>query len=716
MPSNFPWSSAIKQSFYYSEYYAYGTKIFADGIMLQGWKKYNNEAYDSGKLYIKYEWILPIINTIRGVPKDELAGGIRYGDEWERHITLKSKDTSQECETHISFINTYYEKSSPRLEISIYSKESNAFERNSISISHGYGIDGYTHYVEPILAELEKYVPQKEQQDILKPIGKTKTELEIAEEHYINAITRNPARKKEPYLEWIKRQVDDTHYEITALVFRIGRIEYQKVIILSTKTMAMIKKYMSQWLCDDKTLPYKLENPTLRIEIFEHPQYKKHMLAKILIKSQNDIFEIPFMANEHCHAFHDLCNFTEADKIYTSYLRGLHGFVEDDYFVLKWYPEYAQPTEENAALFLVSKHEVPAFVESLKFIRFKLMTCLKEEDLYYHEYNDYEYYVPNYTDDLKLRFFLKNKKIHFINNSIQYESFPEDFFREFNKLFSLVMNLYQENQDQFITKDFDRILWKMTYDYAGQDTVHYIVWQFENSDEMNCFEITKEKLFKIQLYSSWWWRSTDHSKRIGFEDDELFFEINPVSDRKDFGTVTLELKKPDKKVKVYFDLSDGSNLPKSLMEYSYDTWIIRKVLIKDNSDLISLNWWDSKYSSLNDNTKHFSAIKKCCFEEFRNVIKELFDFLNDSNNHVADLLSPETAEKYDREDFWVHITPLTLATNCDTNLTIDEDIPLDITFHPRSGDLNFSFNYIPIIGTRELLLFQLQILLDGLKD
>lgn len=178
----------------------------------------------------------------------------------------------------------------------------------------------------------------------------------------------------------------------------------------------------------------------------------------------------------------------------------------------------------------------------------------------------------------------------------------------------------------------------------------------------------------------------------------------------------MELKKPDKKVKVYFDLSDGSNLPKSLMGYSYDTWIIRKVLIKDNSDLISLNWWDSKYSSLNDNTKHFSAIKKCCFEEFRNVIKELFDFLNDSNNHIADLLSPETAEKYEREDFWVHITPLTLATNCDTNLTIDEDIPLDITFHPRSGDINFSFNYIPIIGTRELLLFQLQILLDGLED
>lgn len=719
MSNNLPWSHAIEHSFFYSEYVAYGIEKQADRITLQVWEKsYKDEAIseaiDAGRLYLKYEWILPVINTIRGVPKQELAGGINYGDEWDRRIIPEPGDGPQKIGTTITFSNKLYEKSGPKLEITIYTEEVLASKRNSIDISHGFGIDGYARDVEPVLAELAKYVPRKDKEEILEPIAKAKTEAQLMEERYHSAIKENPARKTEPYFNWIKKQVDDAHYEVTALSFLNGELDYRKTIVCDIKSMAMIKKYMTRWIRDIKTAPYEQENSTLKLEITTHPQHENHMLAKLYIKQSEDYFEVPFKAEENCMVFYDLCSSTEAQRIHTQYLRKLHGFIEDDCLVLKWYSEHTrEPQEEYAELFLVAKHDVPAFLDSLEYIRFCLISCYKKEDYSYREHNNYEFYIPtDYTNDTKWRFFLKNKKIKFIHNSIQYISFFDDFLHEYNKLYWLVRNLYEENPEHFIEKYFDRILWQSSYDYAGQDTVHYISWQFENSDEVNYYVLSKEKLFKIQMYSSWWWRSTDHSEATGFEDDELFFEITPVSDNKYFGTITLKLKKHQSKVKVYFDLSDGSNLPKNIMEYSYDKQILRKVQISDTADHVCFHWWDSKYTAINENTKHFSAIKKSHFEEFKSAIKEIYDFLTDSENHVVDLLSSATGEKYDREGFWIQFSTLSLATNCDTELTVDEDIPLDIVIYPRTG---LEREYIPIYGTRKFLLFQLEKLIEGLE-
>ena len=101
MSNNLPWSHAIEHSFFYSEYVAYGIEKQADRITLQVWEKsYKDEAIseaiDAGRLYLKYEWILPVINTIRGVPKQELAGGINYGDEWDRRIIPETSFTKNQ--------------------------------------------------------------------------------------------------------------------------------------------------------------------------------------------------------------------------------------------------------------------------------------------------------------------------------------------------------------------------------------------------------------------------------------------------------------------------------------------------------------------------------------------------------------------------------------------------------------------------------------------
>lgn len=79
---------------------------------------------------------------------------------------------------------------------------------------------------------------------------------------------------------------------------------------------------------------------------------------------------------------------------------------------------------------------------------------------------------------------------------------------------------------------------------------------------------------------------------------------------------------------------------------------------------------------------------------------------------MVDLLSSATGEKYDREGFWIQFSTLSLATNCDTELTVDEDIPLDIVIYPRTG---LEREYIPIYGTRKFLLFQLEKLIEGLE-
>ena len=50
--------------------------------------------------------------------------------------------------------------------------------------------------------------------------------------------------------------------------------------------------------------------------------------------------------------------------------------------------------------------------------------------------------------------------------------------------------------------------------------------------------------------------------------------------------------------------------------------------------------------------------------------------------------------------------------NCDTELTVDEDIPLGIVIYPITG---LEREYIPIYGTRKFLLFQLEKLIEGLE-
>lgn len=351
--SNIPWSKIIAESFYYDTFYAYIIEEVSEGIVLHGWSKnYDNSAYNEGSLFLKPEWIIHIINLIRSVPKKVLDRGDgpegTYGGEWSRGLDVPADDL-EKYEINLYAKNKYYERSSPRLEISIIVTNPKITDflsdghfvdypllksRNRIQIKHGYDVEGYVRDVEPVLHELEKYVPESDKSKILEPIGKIKTELEENFEWYLEKCRKDKDIIKIPEIRWIKKQVSDKDYEVTIAIFYDKKIDYQKTIKCTAKEMAMASKYFSDWALDIETLPYTKSNQFIELEISEESRFKNCKNVKLLIKSRNDFFEVPFMydkenMNPSRHPFYDFINYTEAEKIHLHYPRKLHAFFID---------------------------------------------------------------------------------------------------------------------------------------------------------------------------------------------------------------------------------------------------------------------------------------------------------------------------------------------------------------------------------------------------
>lgn len=189
--SDILWSKVIAESFFYTEFHSYNIEKISEGIVLHAWSKnYDNTAYSEGSLFLKPEWIIHLINLIRSVSKNVLDRGDgpegTYGGEWERSIEIPADDL-EKYEISLYAKNKYYERSSPKLKIRIIvtnPKVSDEFsneyfpdypllkKREAIEIKHGYDVEGYVRDIEPVLHELEKYVPEKDKSKILEPIGK----------------------------------------------------------------------------------------------------------------------------------------------------------------------------------------------------------------------------------------------------------------------------------------------------------------------------------------------------------------------------------------------------------------------------------------------------------------------------------------------------------------------------------------------------------------
>ncbi|MDD5930619.1 MAG: hypothetical protein PUC37_12530 [Spirochaetales bacterium] len=757
------WGSVIKKSFYYTEYTAYEINELSQGIILTKWEKtYDQEDCAIGRLeriYFKTEWILPVINLIRSIPKKELDRGTDdsgYG-EWERKISLASDNSTEKSETTIVFTNRDYDRSSPKLEIYIYSDKSEKLNDelspyavwendrlNNIYLPHGHHTEGYIEYIEPILIKLEKYVPQKERKKINSPLGKPKTELEKITEIYEHRISENPQKKNEPYLQWIKKQTDNNYYDITALVFFEGKLNYEKTLSCNVFQMAMINKYFKQWSSDIKTIPYKKENIDLKIEISDKSEYENYLNVKIFIfEDEDDYFEIPVSTAAEQNPFYDLCSFTEAEKISTHYLRGLHAFLENENLVLKWYYENYKISDEHSNQFLIEKTQVSQFLKLFKELENIYLLWhgdfggeyINNPNVFleygYREKGDFEFRLPGSTALPVTDFYVRNNKINGSESLLSLKCFGGDFLSELQKIIKCVEKAFYENPAAFFKKDYAKVYWELDYDYAGQYSVHYFIWQFEGHNKNKKIKLPKELIYRIEEYSFWWWQATDHNEKLTFEDVRLFFEINPASDKTGLGTVEINFKKIiDASVKAYFDLSDGNNLPKSFYGNTCKERIVRKVEINKTPDLkyrsrffskkdkmkpsnyIFINYYESKYLEIEKNEEKFWAIEKCYFDDFKNSLNEIYEYLKIKKNKIAKLLEPELKNIYDKKGFHIDITEQRLAINCDINLKPDDYIPLDITIYSKSG---FDCDCISLIGSRKILLWQMEILIAALN-
>lgn len=751
-----PWSEVIAKSFYYSEYFAFAIEEVPEGIVLHGWEKLNNTAYSQGSLFLKPEWIIHVINIIRAVPKEVLNRGEgpdeeAYGGQWSRGDDLP-KDDTEDIEISLYVKNTYYERSLPKLRTSIMVTNPKVTDftskgyfvdypllknRDEIEISHGDGVDGYIRYVEPVLTELEKYLPEKDKVKILPPIGKVKTELEKEFEDYEERCRKDKKYREAPKVRWIKKQVSDTNYEVTQVIFYDGKIDYQKTITCSAKEMAMASKHFDVWAFDIETIPYKYDNQLVELEISESSRYKDHKNAKLLIKNQNDFFEVPFMyyrdKKTFCdQPFYDLMNYTEAEKLTTHYARQLEAFFIDDYFALKWYSEeFKEIKEEYSELFYVLQRNFVQFYHVLIYIRSIENNKNALEALNHQMAGPFRFQYGEYGNNGTVSFSINNDAIHNKHYHIGFTCFPEEFTQEFEKLYMLVATNclnYSMEKKPGNELDFKKIDWSTFKDWRTNKWS--LVWQFEEEETKHTANLSKEKIYKIQEYAYWWWRATKHDWKFVFEDEKIYFEINPESDKQGLGSLILNFKdNPESDVSAYFELTTGCNLPKDFCRLQYDN-IVRRVQIDENPDLTGLisdvykenfkdkddyvffNWWDSKYNDYDEKTRHFFAIDKSEFSDFVISIKELYDYLNNPGNKVAALLDKEVEKKYDRKGYWISIWAGRLGSDGDADLAVDEDIPLHITIYSRCEEIHSE--YIPVVGTRHTLVTQFMELLSGL--
>ncbi|MCR5188017.1 MAG: hypothetical protein K6C97_03705, partial [Treponema sp.] len=661
--SDIPWSAVIGKSFFYSEFRSYNIEEISEGIILHAWSKnYDNTAYNEGSLLLKREWIIHLINLIRSVPKDVLRRGEgsdeeAYGGQWYREVSIPNAEPDG-IQIDFSARNRYVERGSPKLCIRSYaikpkpdgSKDMDCFidypllkERRDIEISHGYDVEGYVRDVEPVLHELEKYVPEKDKSKILEPIGKIKTELEENFERYLERCSEDKSCKKIPKVCWIKKQVSDKDYEVTQAVFYDEKIDFQKTIRCSAKEMAMASKYFTDWALDIQTIPYTKSNQFIEMEISEESRFKNCKNVKLLIKSRNDFFEVPFIYDKKnispsYQPFYELKNFTEAEKIHLHYPRKLHAFFIDDYFALKWHTDEAiQIDEEYSRRLYISLYDFVQFYHVLMYIK-SIETDIKEiEALKYKKAGPFRFWFSEIENEGTIIFSITNEAVHnSYNNSISFTCFPEEFVGEFERIYKLVeancIRYSFEHPNFGLKSDFKRINWNTLYNSANK--FWFFIWNFEGEDTKQEVKLSIEKIYKIQEYAFWWWRATKHDEEIILEDDKIYFEIKPESDKNGFGKLTLKFKEhPESDVTAYFDLATSCNLPKDFCRGHHDQ-IIRKVQIDEDPDLtdriqdfdredfkskadyVCFNYWDSKYNDYDQTTQHFFALDKSEFADF----------------------------------------------------------------------------------------------------
>ncbi|MCR5288529.1 MAG: hypothetical protein K6E51_00900 [Treponema sp.] len=754
--SDIPWSKIIAESFYYDTFYAYIIEEISEGIILHGWSKsYDNTAYREGSLFLKPEWVVQVINLIRSVPKKVLDRGDgpegTYGGEWDRSLEIPADDL-EKYEINLYAKNVYYERSSPKLEINIIVTDpavSDEFsddyfpeypllkDRDRIGIKHGYDVEGYVRDVEPVLHELEKYVPESNKSKILEPIGKIKTELEEKFEWYLEKCRKDKDIIKIPEIRWIKKQVGDKNYEVTMAIFYDKKIDSQKTITCTAKEMAMASKYFATWVLDIETIPYKKSNQFIELEISESSRYKKHKNVKLLIKNINDFFEVPFMydkenMNPIRHPFYDFINYTEAEKIHLHYPRKLHAFFIDEYFALKWNTdESAKIDEEHSRRLYVSLHGFVQFYHVLMYIK-SIETDIKEIEA--KKAGPFRFWYSKDENEGTVYFSITNEDVHnSYNNRIDFTCFPEEFAQEFEKIYMLVeancLRYSFEHPNFGIKTDFNRIKWDTLYNSANK--FWFFTWNFEGEDTKHEINLSKEKIYKIQEYAFWWWRATEHKTELSFEDEKIYFEINPKSDNPKLGRIFLKFKdKKKSNVDAYFDLATGCNLPKDFCSCQYNE-IVRRVQLdtdpdltdriqdyhkedfKSKSDYVCFNYWDSKYNVYDQTTEHFFALDKSEFADFLESIKELYEFLSNTKNKISFLLDKEVEKKYDREGYSISIYKKGLDTD-EADITNDDDLPLYFIISSRCRIIRCdSFS---IVGTRKILLSQFKELLTALES
>ncbi|MBR1721357.1 MAG: hypothetical protein IJ727_02555 [Treponema sp.] len=757
--SDILWSKVIAESFFYTEFHSYNIEKISEGIVLHAWSKnYDNTAYSEGSLFLKPEWIIHLINLIRSVSKNVLDRGDgpegTYGGEWERSIEIPADDL-EKYEISLYAKNKYYERSSPKLEIRIIvtnpkvsDKFSNEYfpdypllkKREAIGIKHRYDVEAYIRDIEPVLHELEKYVPEKDKSKILEPIGKIKTELEEKFEWYLEKCRKDKDIIKIPEIRWIKKQVGDKDYEVTLVIFYDEKIDCQKTIKCTAKEMAMASKYFSGWALDIKTLPYTKSNQFIKLEISESSRYKKHKNVKLLIKSKNDFFEVPFMydkeiMNPSRHPFYDFINFTEAEKIHLHYPRKLHAFFIDEYFALKWNTdEVTQIDEEHSRRFYVSLYDLIQFYHVLMYIQSIEKDKKGIEALKYKKAGPFRFWYSEDENEGTIYFSITNEDVHnSYNNRIDFTCFPEEFAQEFEKIYMLVeanfIRYSFEHPGFGIKTDFKRIKWNNLY--ISENKSYFLTWTYADEEKKHEVKLSKEKIYKIQEYAFWWWRATKHNKELILEDKKIYFKINPKSDNPKLGQIILKFKKkPKADVTAYFDLSTGCNLPKDFCSCQYNE-IVRRVQLdidpdltdripdynredfKSKSDYVCFNYWDSKYNVYDQTTQHFFALDKAEFSDFLESIKELYEFLGNTKNKISALLDKEVEKKYDREGYSISIYRKGLDTD-KADITIDDDLPLYFIISSRCRIIRC--DWLSMVGTRQILLSQFKELLTALES
>lgn len=715
------WASVINRSFFHDDYHAYTLEESNEGIILYSFSKtHDTKAYPEDEIFLKREWILHVINTIRGVPKDELdrgTDGSGYG-EWSRTTEFTQSDGSK---IEFKFENIWYERSSPKLFITHYEKPG----FNEIRLPHGYNLDGYIEYVEPVLCELEKYIPEQSKKELLEPLGKILSPVEKKLEYYKSLLKKRTYTKTEPYITWITEQTDNESYLVTYLCFSGGKLKEQKEIECEAKELAMAEAYLHNWEADSNELPFKKENSLIEVSVSENNEFSGYLSVKILFKRCGDFFEVTVRPKNLRGGLSTLFYLSEVRNYYTCYIHGLETAFDNEYLILKHYPSgVIGAREEGASLFYISKYEIENFLKGLKILELDCETKLFDRDR--REFGSFSFdYLVQDNGITEVSVSCNNPSYN-----LTFKCFNDDVREEFSNFKKVIKKAADKIKKRTVPLNFERIFWKSEYIYESKR--HYIEWQivwdeFCQSEPKRLY-LVKEKIFRIYETAFYWWYATNHSQKLIFEDDEVYFEIEPVSERKDAGTVELKLKqKPEQGIKTFFSLNDGTNLPKDMYDCKHLKDFLRKFEIADESQVIQLlnksgkenvnasdyigfNWWDSKYYELNENTRHFAVILKNDFDTLKTSLQKFYDYLKNPKHKMKSLLNRDFIEKFKGGSFTFGTMECTLEINGKNNYSVDENVPLHFTIYFTSS---WTHEYLTIPGTRKYLLLQLETILSN---